>query len=121
MTQFKQPQFPAAFANSNPPLREFDKQLVMVLASMASNLKAILEQGISVEDNLDAALISFSSSGTPDAENTVAHALGKIPTGFVVYSLDKGAVVYKGTTAWTETNIYLKVNVASVAVMAWVF
>lgn len=80
------------------------------------NLDAILNRGITFGDNMDCRLVSFTSSATPDAENTVAHGLGKMPTGFLVYSLDKGAVVYNSGSAWTTTDAFLKVNTASVAV-----
>lgn len=79
------------------------------------NLDAMLNRGLRFQDNFDCKLVSFTSSVTPDAENTVAHTLGRIPTGFIVYSLDKGAVVYLGGTTWTATNAYLKVNTATTA------
>lgn len=121
MTQYKEPQYPAIFVDNSPQLRDFDKKLLSVLEGQSANLKTILQRGISFPDNMDVAFISFTSSATPDAENTIAHTLGKTPTGFVVYNLDKGAVVYNGTTTWSKTNIYLKVNTASVAVKAWIF
>lgn len=121
MTQYREPQFPAIFVDNTPNLRDFDRKMITVLGQQASNLKAILDRGISFDDNLDVASISFASSATPDAENTVPHLLGKMPTGFLIYDIDKGAVVYRGPTTWTKTNIYLKVNTASVAVKAWVF
>lgn len=121
MTKYKEPQFPAIFVDDALELREFDRKLITVLGAQASNLKSILDSGISLQDNLDIDFISFTSSVTPDAENTVPHLLGKEPVGFMVYDIDKGAVVYRGITAWTKTNIYLKVNVATVAVKAWIF
>lgn len=91
------------------------------LGELDENLNVILNKGLSFADNFDGIFVTFSSSATPDAENTVAHELGKIPTGFIVTSLDKGAVVYKGPTAFTDSNIYLKVNTASVAVTVFIF
>jgi len=102
-------------------MREFDRDLLANLESWDLSLGNILDRGISFNDNLDVRSVTFTSSATPDAENTVSHSLGKIPTGYIVYSIDKGAVVYKGNTAWTSTNIYLKVNVASTTVKVWVF
>ena len=63
----------------------------------------------------------FTTSATPDAENTIAHELGRVPVGYIVVSVDKAAVLYKGTTAWTSTNIYLKCNVASTAYTILIF
>lgn len=115
-----------AYKDVNLPLIFLDKQnftvnLLRQLEERERNLKAILERGISFSDNVDCRLLSFTSSATPDAENTVAHTLGKIPTGFIVYYLDKGAVVYDSGTAWTSSNIYLKVNTATVAVKIIIF
>jgi hypothetical protein len=121
MTAFKNPNLPSLFVSFYPDLRKFDQDLLNTTNEMARNLDAVLNRGISFSDNVDCRLTTFTSSGTPDAENTVPHSLGKVPTGYVVYGLDKGAVVYTGTTSWTKTNIYLKVNTASVAVKIIVF
>ena len=95
--------------------------LFKAISEFARSAVTILSRGITFSDNVDCRLITFTSSATPDAENTVAHTLGKVPTGYLVYSLNKAAVVYANATAWTKTNIYLKVNVASVAVKIIVF
>lgn len=103
------------------PHDDQEKDFFKAVQDFAKNVVTILNRGIAFDDNVDCRDCQFTSSGTPDAENTVAHTLGKVPTGFIVYSINKGAVVYKGTTAWTSTNIYLKVNVATVAVKIKVF
>lgn len=121
MTKPIEPSFPAIFTQNARDLRPFDRDMIQVLGSWAMNLVAILDSGISFSDNVDVASVTFTSSGTPDAENTVAHTLGKIPTGYIVTSLNKAASVYKGTTAWSATNIYLKSNVASTEVKILVF
>lgn len=105
-------------------LRGTSVDLIEVLRRLEEwdrNLGAILNRGILFQDNVDCVSVEFTSSGTPDAENTVPHTLGKVPVGFLVYGLDKGAVVYNGTTPNTKTNIYLKANTASTAVKAFVF
>jgi hypothetical protein len=56
----------------------------------------------------------FTSSATPDAENTIAHTLGSIPLGYIVMKQDKAASLYLGGTTWTTGNVYLKCSVASV-------
>lgn len=109
MTAFKRIPIPQ---NSNP---------LEILNEIQVGLEPILNRGITFSENVDIVFVQFTSSATPDAENTVAHTLGKVPTGFIVYSLDKAGVVYRSGTAFTATNIYLKVNVASVAVKILVF
>jgi len=81
----------------------------------------ILNRGIIFTDNVDCRSLSFTSSATPDASNTVAHTLGKIPIGYIVVYKDKTGDLYDGGTTWTTTNIYLKSNVASVAFRIIVF
>jgi len=95
--------------------------LVQRLSEYDLNMKAILDRGGVFNDNFDGVTVSFTSSGVADTENTVPHTLGKIPTSFIVLSLDKAAAVYKGTTTFTTTNIYLKSNVASTVIKVLIF
>lgn len=103
------------------PKNDQDNDLYRVLSEFFRKIVTILNRGITFDENIDCRLNTFTSSGTPDAENTIAHGLGKVPTGYVIYGLNKAAIVYTGTTAWTSINIYLKVNVASAAVKIIVF
>lgn len=60
---------------------------------------------------------------TPGAnvEFTVNHNLQYIPTGFLVFSVDKAAVVYASRRVdWTAQQIFLKCNVATTALVAFV-
>ncbi len=91
------------------------------LTDFHNRLVAILNRGIRFSDNVDCVLITTTTSATPDAENTVAHTLGKVPSGYIVYSQDKAGSLYLGGTAWTSSNIYLKSNIASVAFKIIVF
>ena len=116
MTLYQEPNFPAIFTENQRDMRPFDRDLVNVLGNWGLVLKAILDGGISLEDNVDLDIVSFTSSATPDAENTVAHELGKIPTYFVVADINKGGSIYRSGTSFTKTNVYLKCTVASAAV-----
>ena len=113
MSRYALPSLPALFVDG---ARDFDKGLLTGLSSWATLLGGILDRGITLADNVDCDIVSFTTNATPDAETTVAHALGKVPTYFIVADLDKGGVVYKGATAFTSTNVYLKCTVASAAV-----
>ncbi len=64
--------------------------------------------------NFDGQWIEFTSNGVPDAENTVAHDLNRVPTGYIPAQRNKAGVLYNGSTAWTSSNIYLKCNIATV-------
>lgn len=100
-------------------MREAD--LFNTMQDFNNRLVAILNRGIKFSDNVDCVLITTTTSATPDAENTIAHTLGKLPVGYIVYSQDKSGSLYLGGTAWTSSNIYLKCNVASVAYKIIVF
>lgn len=114
MSKYANPVLPQVFTQDG--IRTFDRDLLTGLGNWSLVLEAILNRGIALEDNVDCVVVSYTSHATPDAESTVAHTLGKVPSYFIVASLDKGGVVYKGTTAFTSTNVYLKCSVASAAV-----
>lgn len=101
-------------------LRPFDLDLIRMLDSLSSNLSAVFDRGVNVQDNLDVQIISYVSNAVPDTEDTVAHLLKRIPAGYLVAGLDKAAVVY-ATSAGTVTDILLKCNLASVSVKLIVF
>lgn len=65
--------------------------------------------------------VTVTTPGTPDTEFSVAHGLGVVPTGFLVIDKDKAGDTYRGTTAWTAEQIYLKNDVATVALTLLVF
>lgn len=103
------------------PRNPWELDVLKTLQDFFNRIVAILNRGITFTDNVDCVLITITTSATPDAENTVAHTLGKVPTGYIVYSQDKAASLYLGTTAWTSSNVYLKSNVASVTFKLIVF
>ena len=65
--------------------------------------------------NLDAVYVVFTSNGTADTEDTVAHKLSRTPVGYFPVRQDKAALLYDGTTTFTSTNIYFRTSVATVA------
>jgi len=116
VSKFVNPNFPAIFTGREPALRQFDQDLINALGDLSFSLGSILDGGISLQDNMDAAVVSFTSNATPDTEDAIPHGLGKVPEHLIVSSLDKGAVVYQSGTAWTKTTIYVKTTKASTAV-----
>ena len=121
MTKYAEPHFPDLFTADPPAVLRFMRELRMVLGSWSLVMQAMMDHGLSLADNIDCAIVSFTSNATPDTEDTVAHTLGKVPTYYVVASLNKGAVVYKSGTAFTATNGYLKTTVATTAVTLILF
>lgn len=103
------------------PETQKEREFFQVLKSFINDTQAILNRGIMFSDNVDCRLVSFESSGTPDAENTVAHTLGKVPTGYIIYRQSAAGILYDGASEWTATNIYLKCDTASVTFYILVF
>jgi hypothetical protein len=118
--------FPKIIA-PNPTGNEFsdvskmDEELSKSIDRISSALDLVFANGVGVSDNLDCRVVSLSTSATPDAENTVAHSLSRVPSGYIVVKRNKAAIVYDGTTTWTKTNIYVKCDVASTAVTLIIF
>lgn len=71
--------------------------------------------------NFDAIWVLYVSNATPSTEDTVPHALGRTPVGILVGIPDLAAVVFDTGTAWTETNIFIAADVATVTVNILVF
>lgn len=103
------------------PRNSWEMDVLKTLQDFFNRIVAILNRGITFTENVDCVLVSFTSNGTANTEDAVSHSLGKIPTGFIVYSLDKAAVVYTSGTAWTSTTIYLKTSVLTTAVKIIIF
>ena len=113
MSNFKNTVLPAIFTRYYREVSKVEQDILRSLTDVFASIESILNNGIKFQDNVDCKLVTFTSSATPDAENTVAHTLGKVPTGYIVYSRDKASILYNGTTAWTSTNLYVKANVAT--------
>lgn len=101
-------------------LRPFDFDLVRMLDTMASNLAALFDKGIGIPDNMDVQILDYVSNAAPDTQDSVAHTLKRIPTGYIVAGLDKAGIVYT-SGAFTNTALLLKCSVASAAIKLVVF
>lgn len=70
-------------------------------------------------ENILGQFLTYTTNGTPNTQDTIAHQLNSIPIGYIIVSKSKAGDVYQGPTtgtAWTSSNIYLKCSVASVVV-----
>lgn len=68
-------------------------------------------------ENIAGQFQEFTSDAVADTQFTVAHTIGSIPVGYIVLWQNIAGTLYQGPstgTAWTDSNIYLKCNVASV-------
>ncbi len=114
MTQFAESNFPTLFTAGGAEMRPVDRDLMTVLDAMSGNLRAILDGGISVDDNMDMSRTTVASHATPGTEFSVAHGLGKIPTGRIIYGQTAAGSLYDGATANTATTFYFKSDVSAV-------
>lgn len=118
---YKDPVLPAIFTGNQLDLRGFDRDLISALNDWSLIIKAILDRGIAFGDNVDCRIVSYTSNAVADTEDTVAHTLGKAPIGFVVIDIDKAGVVYRGSTSFSTTNVYLKCSAGSAALKILLF
>lgn len=103
-----------------PEVMAMLRDLAQLLSEQEVSLTSLLNQGLRYPDNFDGALLSYTSNGAPDTQDTVAHGLRKVPSYFIVLSMDKGGIVYK-SAPFDATNVYIKNTVASVATTIFVF
>ena len=74
--------------------------------------------------NIKGEFLEFTADATPDAEFSVTHDLGYIPSGYIVVRRKLAGSLYShygGMTAWTTTTIYFKSDVASLPGTIFVF
>ena len=58
-------------------------------------------------ENIAGEFQTFTSSADALTQNTIAHGLGNVPTGYLTMRQNKSASLYTGASVWTTTNIYL--------------
>ena len=103
------------------PENKFEEVLEEELLSFSLELSKILNKGIDLSDNFNGKFVTIADTGAADSENTLAHTLKRVPSGYIVTKINKASVGYLGSTAWSAVNIYLKFNVANCAVTVFVF
>jgi hypothetical protein len=81
-------------------------------------LEHILNAGLSLVDNLDGALLEITTTGS---QQSVTHALGRTPIGFLVLFKDTECDIWgELLSSWTSEILYLNASVASVTVRLFV-
>lgn len=74
-----------------------------------------------VVDNIDGAWGKIADTGIADTQFTVTHNLLRVPVGFHVVRQSKAGSFYDSGVTWTNTQIFLKCNVANVAATFFIF
>lgn len=44
------------------------------------------------------------------AETTVPHDLGRVPLDGIIFRRTSGSTIFRGSTAWTATDVYLQAS-----------
>lgn len=101
-------------APEHAPETDFDKDLEKLLDKLFGALVLILNNGLKVDENFNAEIVTVTTDATPGTEVAAAHTLKRVPIGYLVLGRNKEGVIYDGATANSSSNIYLKSNVASV-------
>lgn len=107
--------------DTSKPESNFDSHLSEELSRYSQDLARVLNAGLKFADNFNAQIKEVTTNGSANTEDAVSHTLGRTPIGFLILNRDKAGIVYDSGTSWTATNIYLKCNVASVAIKIMIF
>lgn len=121
MPEFKKVTTQGLFAQFQQRLRDFDRDLLLLIEDILTNLGNLLNRGLNFDDNFDGVEVSYISNAVVDTQDTVAHTLGRIPVGFIVTDINTGGVVYRTGTAFTATNMFLKCSKAGASIKLLIF
>lgn len=121
MSNFKNTVLPAIFTKYYREVSKVEQDILRSLTDVFASIESILNSGIKFQDNVDCKLKSVASHGTPGTEFSLAHTLGKVPVGYIVYGQSAAGSIFDGTTANTATTIYFKSDVATVTFKLIVF
>ena len=121
MSKYADLVLPSMTGEKPESLRQLDKDLWTALGGWSLILKGMLDRGLDFDDNMDVRRISAVSHVTPGTEFSVAHGLGKVPVGYVVYGQTGAGSIYDGATTNTKTTLYLKSDVSAITFRVVVF
>jgi hypothetical protein len=72
-------------------------------------------ENATADQNLNIWKAQGTSPSTANTEFVIAHQLGRIPNTIVGQDTNNGGLLYRSSTTWTSTMIYLKCTTASAA------
>ena len=119
------PNMPVGKDFNDPAVKRELNRFYEKLANRMTRISFLPPDGtIATDDkplNLDGIWVIYTSNGTANTEDTVAHKLGRVPNFVLVGIPDKSATVYESTTARTTTNIFLKSSAVTTVVNVLLF
>jgi hypothetical protein len=90
------------------------EELPRWLTIFLSQVKNVLNNGITPQDNWDGQIVSVTFSSA-DTDTLVSTRLRRIPTGYIVLSRDAALTVYDGDLSSSVGNIYLRASATGTA------
>lgn len=107
--------------NLPTPKDDVERDLFSSIKNAFIDYDTLVNGNITFSDNMDVVFVTYASNASANTEDTLSHSLGKVPTGYIVYSKNKAGTIYDGSTTWTSSNIYLKCDTSSVTFKLIVF
>ena len=107
--------------NTPKPESESEKQLFEELERYSRDLGRLLNKGLKFSDNFNMSIQSVTTDAVIGTETAITHTLGRVPSDFLIGSQDKAGTIYKGSSAWTATTIYIRGSVASITAKIYIF
>ena len=95
------------------------RDILLRLRMMIDNAHLGFGDGVN-RDNMFGTWVNYTTNAVANTEDTINHNLGFVPVGWLVVTQDKAGSIYKGTTTWTTSQIFLKCSVASVTARIFV-
>jgi len=95
-------------------IKDFNSDLLRIVLCLNGRVRFGTGEDGTVGENIQGEFQVYTSNGSANTEDTIAHTLGSVPIGYIVLKQDKASSVYTGTTAWSDSNIYLRQTGTSV-------
>lgn len=92
----------------NGDIKEIDKDLITLFNCLQGRVR--------FGENISGRFFNVSDTGSANTEFSINHNLSSIPTGYLVTSISNAGIIYKSSTSWTSSNVYLKCSSANAAV-----
>lgn len=84
------------------------------LTLFGEQVARILNNGLDFETNFNSKLVSLTFSSA-NVDTSVAHGLGRVPSGYIIIGLSADLTVYDGIGTNTTTNLFLRASATGTA------
>jgi hypothetical protein len=104
---------PTSIVHPQPPKEHgWISAILRAWGSWREKLTDVINGGIGFGDGTSAehirgCWVTYTSNAVANTEDTVAHTLGSVPVGYLVFQQDKAASFYSGGTASVTVRIFV--------------